>query len=413
MERRDFIKTAGAATLAMVTISQLGACNSSDTDAKEIPREDDSEKSEVYMTGDISPAGLMSVYQVLERALPGKVAVKVSTGEPGGHHFLAPGLIQDLVQSVNGTIVECNTAYGGRRANTVAHKQVAVDHGFAAIAPVDIMDENGYIRLPFARGRNITEDLVGSRFADYNSFLVLSHFKGHAMGGFGGAIKNISIGIASSEGKCWIHTGGRSTTSMMGGEQNAFLESMAEAAGAVMERMGNNMLYINVMNHLSIDCDCDSNPAPPELDDIGILSSLDPVALDKACVDLIYAADTRRSASLRQRIESRGGMHTLVHAESLGLGSQQYVLLNLDNPSGIEHVDGRSDLFGVYPNPTNNYLYVSGEAEHLTLLNMNGATVLQTNKRSISLASVPAGIYLLQIDGRNQEKVIKKIIKSR
>jgi hypothetical protein len=225
-------------------------------------------------------------------------------------------------------------------------------------------------------------------------------------------MKNISIGIASSEGKCWIHTGGRSTTSPWGGVQDVFLESMAEAAGAVMNSLGENISYINVMNNLSVDCDCNSRPATPQLPDIGILASLDPVALDKACVDLIYAANPQQSASLRQRIEGQNGLHTLVHAESLGLGSQQYELLNLDNPSAIEHIEGRSDLFVVYPNPTNNYLHVSGEAERLTLLNMNGATVLQTNERSISLASVPAGIYLLQIDGRNREKVIKKIIKS-
>lgn len=398
--------------MATVIANRLIACNSAYPDVSETNEPDNGEKSKVFMTTDISPAGMSLVYNALQRTLPEKVAVKVSTGEPGGHHFLAPALIGDLVQSLDGTIVECNTAYGGQRANTERHKQVAADHGFTTIAPVDIMDEEGHISLPFTKGRNITEDFVGSHFANYNSYLVLSHFKGHAMGGFGGAIKNISIGIASSAGKSWIHSGGRSMTNPWGGEQNAFLESMAEAAGAVMERMGDNMVYINVMNHLSIDCDCDSNPAPPELDDIGILASLDPVALDKACVDLIYGADTQRSASLRRRIEARNGMHTLVHAESLGLGSRQYELLNLDNPSGIEHVEGSNDLFGVYPNPTNNYLYVSGEPERLTLLNMNGATVLQTNERSISLASIPAGIYLLQIDGRNKVKVIKKIIKS-
>ncbi|MDR1122006.1 MAG: DUF362 domain-containing protein [Dysgonamonadaceae bacterium] len=289
-----------------------------------------SRKPKVYITGAITPAGLMAAYQALKRTLPGKIAVKVSTGEPGGHHFLSPDLIRDLVRSVNGTIVECNTAYGGRRDDTASHRQAATDHGFTAIAPVDIMDENGSISLPFAKGKNITEDFAGSHFTDYNSFLVLSHFKGHAMGGFGGAMKNISIGIASSEGKCWIHSGGKSKTDMWGGEQNAFLESMAEAAGAVMGSLGDNILYVNVMNHLSIDCDCDSNPAPPELDDIGILSSLDPVALDRACVDLIYAADTRRSASLRQRIEEKNGLHTLLHAESLGLGSQQYELIDMD-----------------------------------------------------------------------------------
>ncbi|MDR1277688.1 MAG: DUF362 domain-containing protein [Treponema sp.] len=283
----------------------------------------------VYMTRDISPAALDAVYKALGRALPGKAAVKLSTGEPGGHHFLSPDLIKDLVQSVEGTIVESNTAYGGRRANTAMHKQAARDHGFTAIAPVDILDEDGSMSLPFAGGKNIKEDLVGSHFARYDSFLVLSHFKGHSMGGFGGALKNISIGIASSTGKAWIHSGGTSRTNPWGGKQDAFLESMAEASGAVMNRLEDRIVYINVMNHLSIDCDCSSNPAPPELDDIGILASLDPVALDKACVDQIYASDTRRSASLRQRIESRNGTHTLDHAESLGLGSQRYELVML------------------------------------------------------------------------------------
>jgi uncharacterized Fe-S center protein len=283
----------------------------------------------VYMTTDISPAALVRIYKTLGRDLPGKVAVKLSTGEPGGHHFLSPDLIKDLVQSVAGTIVESNTAYGGRRANTALHKQVAFDHGFTAIAPVDIMDEDGSISLPVVVGKNITENFVGAHFRSYDSFLVLSHFKGHAMGGFGGAIKNISIGIASSEGKSWIHSGGKSKTGIRG-NQNAFLESMAEAAGAVMSHLGERIVYINVMNHLSIDCDCSANPAPPELDDIGILASLDPVALDKACVDQIYASDTRRSASLRQRIESRNGRHTLDHAQSLGLGSQRYELVMIN-----------------------------------------------------------------------------------
>jgi uncharacterized Fe-S center protein len=283
----------------------------------------------VYMTTDISPAGLAAMYESLGRRVTGKVAVKLSTGEPGNHHFLDPLLIKDLVQSVDGTIVECNTAYGGKRANTAMHKQVAIDHGFTAIAKVDIMDEKGSISLPFANGKNITEDFVGASFANYDSVLVLSHFKGHPMGGFGGAIKNISIGIASSEGKAWIHSGGKSKTRAFGSgnTQEEFLESMAEAAGAVMNKMGDDIVYISVMNHLSVDCDCSGNPAKPEMDDIGILASLDPVALDKACVDQVYASDTKRSASLRERIESRNGMHTLDHAEALGLGSQKYELV--------------------------------------------------------------------------------------
>jgi uncharacterized Fe-S center protein len=283
----------------------------------------------VYMTAAISPAGLAEVYGALGRKVSGNVAVKISTGEPGGHHFLSPDLIKDLVQSMDGTIVESNTAYGGRRINTALHKQVAIDHGFAAIAPVDILDEEGSVSLSFARGKNITEDLVGSHFTNYDSYLILSHFKGHTMGGFGGAIKNMSIGIASSQGKSWIHSGGTSRTGIRGG-QTVFLESMAEAAGAVMNYLGEHIMYISVLNNLSIDCDCSSNPAPPELDDIGILGSLDPVALDKACVDLVYASDTQRSASLRQRIESRNGTHTLDHAEALGLGSQSYELVMLD-----------------------------------------------------------------------------------
>ncbi|KAA6327556.1 hypothetical protein EZS27_023467 [termite gut metagenome] len=289
----------------------------------------DNDLSVVYFTKSITPEGLMAAYQSLGRDLKGKVAVKISTGEAGNHHYLSPDLIKNLVQSLNGTIVECNTAYEGKRFKTEEHRKVAEEHGFTAIANVDIMDENGSISLPFPEGKRIKEDLAGANFANYNSWLVLSHFKGHAMGGFGGAIKNISIGIASTEGKTWIHSGGTSKTDAWHGEQNAFLESMADAAGAVMKSVGNKVAYINVMNHLSIDCDCDGNPAPPELDDIGILASLDPVALDKACVDLIYQSDTQRSKTLRERIESRNGMLTLTHAEELGLGSKKYKLVEI------------------------------------------------------------------------------------
>jgi len=290
--------------------------------------------STVYMTADISPAGLAAVYKALGRTLPGKVAVKLSTGEPGGNYYLSPALIKDLVHAVNGTIVECNTAYGGQRANTAMHKQVAKDHGFTAIAAVDIMDEDGSISLPFPKGSHVREDFVGSHFTNYDSFLVLSHFKGHAMGGFGGALKNISIGIASSNGKINIHSAGAAKGGdfrlAFGTNQNAFLESMAEAAGAVMTKLGNNILYISVMNNLSVDCDCDSHPHAPELADIGILGSTDPVALDKACVDLVYAADKKQNAALRERIESRNGTLILHHAEALGLCSQKYTLVKVD-----------------------------------------------------------------------------------
>ncbi len=294
------------------------------------PPSETQELPTVYLTTDISPAGLAAMYQAVGRKLTGKVAVKLSTGEPGGHYYLSPNLIKDLVKSVNGTIVECNTAYGGKRISTELHKQVARDHGFTAIAPVDIMDEEGSISLPVPNGKNIKEDFVGSHLTKYDSMLVLSHFKGHEMGGFGGAIKNISIGIASASGKKWIHTAGVSKTDFFLAfrtPQDAFLESMAEAAGAVMKKLGNNIVYINVMNNLSIDCDCNSYPAPPELGDIGILASLDPVALDQASVDRIYLADPKASKSLRERIELKNGLHTLEHAVALGFGSRKYRLV--------------------------------------------------------------------------------------
>lgn len=283
----------------------------------------------VYMTTDISSEGLMAIYETLGREASGNnVAVKISTGEPGGNHFLSPNLIKDLVQSVNGTIIECNTAYGGRRAGTAMHYQVAEDHGFTAIAPVVIMDEEDSMSLPVTNGTHLTEDLVGARFPEFDFHIVLSHFKGHAMGGFGGALKNLSIGYASSSGKNLIHTAGTSTTSFMGGDQDSFLESMAEAAKAVVDSAGDKILYINVMNHLSVDCDCSSNPAAPTMADIAILASLDPVALDKACVDLVYAAPDGQD--LIQRIESRNGTHTIDHAAKIGLGSLVYELVSID-----------------------------------------------------------------------------------
>lgn len=285
--------------------------------------------SEVFMTKDISSEGLMKVYEALNKKPTGKVAVKISTGEPGGHNFLSPDLIKKLVTDVNGTIVECNTAYGGSRSTTAMHMQVAKDHGFTAIAPVDIQDAEGSISLPVKNGKHLTENLVGSHFKNYDSYIVISHFKGHAMGGFGGAIKNISIGIASAEGKALIHSAGKSRTNPWGGAQDPFLESMAEAAKTVSDELGGNMLYINVMNRLSVDCDCSSNPAEPDMHDIGILASFDPVSLDKACVDLVYAAPDGKS--LIERIESRNGTLTLKYAEEIGLGSQQYSLVNVDN----------------------------------------------------------------------------------
>jgi len=285
----------------------------------------------VYMTIDISPEGLMAVYEALGWTPTGNVAVKLSTGEPPNSNYLRPELMKDLVQSVDGTIVECNTAYGGSRAETAMHYQVAEDHGFSAIADVDIQDANGSMSIPVVGGTQLTENFVGASFADYDSYLVLSHFKGHAMAGFGGAIKNTSIGMGSSEGKCWIHSAGSSRTSPWGGEQDPFLESMAEASKSVYDYLGNGeqIVYINVMNRLSVDCDCNGNPAEPDMHDIGILASTDPVALDQACIDLIYAAED--GSALIERIESRNGLHTLEHAEQIGLGSRTYELVSTDD----------------------------------------------------------------------------------
>jgi len=282
----------------------------------------------VYMTKNINSEGLLKVYRALGLTAAGKVAVKISTGEPGNKHFLAPSLIKDLVQQVNGTIVECNTVYGGRRSSTAAHYQVAREHGFSAIAPVVILDERADISLPVTGGKHLKENFVGARFTEFNFHIVLSHFKGHQMGGFGGALKNLSIGYASSAGKSWIHSGGKSKTRPWGGAQNDFLESMAEAAKTVVDANRGRILYINVMNHLSVDCDCSGNPAAPTMADIGILASLDPVALDQACVDLVYAA--RDGRDLIQRIESRNGILTIDHAQRIGLGNKTYRLESID-----------------------------------------------------------------------------------
>lgn len=290
------------------------------------PADDTANDVTVYMTKDISSDGLMAIYEALGALPTGNVAVKLSTGEPGGN-YLRTDLIGPLVQSLDATIVECNTAYGGQRASTAMHYQLAEDHGYTAIADVDIMDEEGSMTLPVEGGTNLTENYVGSHFANYDYYVVLSHFKGHAMAGYGGAIKNISIGIASSDGKLNIHTAGQGG-SMWSAPQDPFLESMAEAGKSVVDYLDGNILYINVMNRLSVDCDCTTNPSEPDMHDIGILASYDPVALDQACVDLVYAADDGQS--LVDRIESRHGLHTLEHAEDIGLGSREYHLETID-----------------------------------------------------------------------------------
>ena len=302
--------------------------------ANDNPPQEKTANPKVYLTRTITPEALVRIYEALGREATGRVAVKLSTGEPGGHHFLQPALVAPLVRKVGGTIVECNTAYGGGRAKTEDHLKAAADHGFTAIAPVDIMDAEGEVRLPVEGGRHLKYDIVGSHFPEYDFVVVLSHFKGHAMGGFGGAIKNISIGIASSAGKAWIHSAGKTedTEKLWSSlpTQDDFLESMAEAAKAIAAHCGERILYISVMNNLSVDCDCDAHPEPPRMGDIGILASLDPVALDQACVDLVYASPDEGKVHLIERMESRHGIHTLEHAEAIGIGSRQYELVDLD-----------------------------------------------------------------------------------
>ena len=272
----------------------------------------------------------MAIYKALKWTPSGKVAVKISTGEPPASNYFRPELIGDLVRHVNGTIVECNTAYGGSSAESAMHRQVAKDHGFTDIAEVDIMDEEGSIELPVVGGKNLKGNLVGAHFRNYSSFIILSHFKGHQMAGFGGTIKNVSIGIGSSSGKIRIYTGGKSDTTWMGGSQDAFTESMAEACKSVSDALdnGENITYINVMNRLSIDRDCNGHPAEPDIHDIGILGSNDPAALDQACIDLINAAEGNES--FIKRVTKLRGTHVLEHGEAIGLGNRAYRMVSLD-----------------------------------------------------------------------------------
>jgi len=273
---------------------------------------------------------LQKCYDVLGRKATGKVAIKLSMGEPGGHNFLNPDLVKQFIGSLNGTIVDCNTGYGGKRDTTESHLKAAEDHGWTKIAPVDIMDSEGEVSIPTNGGKILKEDVIGKKWLDYDFTVVLSHFKGHVAGGFGGALKNISIGIASHRGKRFIHSGGKTGDAWEMCEQDKFLESMADASKAIVDKAGDKILYISVMNNLSVDCDCDAHPADPKMKDIGILSSLDPVALDKACVDLVYASDDPGKKDLIERMESRHGIHTVECAEQLGIGTQQYELIDLD-----------------------------------------------------------------------------------
>lgn len=292
--------------------------------------------SKVYYTKDITKESLVKIYESLNTKLKGNVAIKISTGERGGHNYLKPELIESLVNKLNGVIVECNTAYQGKRMNTKDHIETIKAHGFYDIAKVDIMDSEKDIEIPVNyEGHLQNINIVGSHIKNYDSMLVLSHFKGHAMGGFGGALKNMSIGVASSSGKTWIHTAGKTknVTELWSNiaSQDDFLESMAEADKAVIDYFKKeNMAYINVLNNISIDCDCDSNPKEPEMKDIGILASLDPVALDKCSYDFIVNSNDIGAKSLIDRMEEKHAIHILDMAEKLKIGSKEYEIINID-----------------------------------------------------------------------------------
>lgn len=293
----------------------------------------ESKPATVYMTKDITPKALVKIYESLGVKAQGRVAVKISTGEPGGHNYLQPSLIKSLVKKVNGTIVECNTAYGGPRSSSESHWKAIREHGFLDIAKVDIMDEEGEFRIPVVDTTHIKYDIVGTHLQNYDFMINLAHFKGHVMGGFGGVLKNQSIGVASSNGKTYIHTAGRINKVGNWGQTNQddFLESMAAAAHGVQNyfKQRGGIIYINIMNNLSVDCDCDSHPKAPEMNDVGILASTDPVALDQACIDLVFNYPSKAgddAAALIERINSRHGVHTVEHAEKIGMGTRKYEL---------------------------------------------------------------------------------------
>lgn len=327
------MKTSKLIILAFATFS-LFACG------KKEPIVDNQDNPVVYMTRDITPIALVKAFNALGIAPQGNVAVKISTGESGGNNYLKPTLIRDLVEAVNGTIVECCTAYGGSRQDVSKHWQTVKEHGFDSIFHVDLMDEEGEMKIPIQDKQHLKYDIVGNHLYRYNFMINLAHFKGHAMGGFGGVLKNASIGVASTNGKAYIHSAGKQE--LVEGlwdngiaEQDDFLESMAAAAQAVhnyFKQDDRNIVYINVMNNMSVDCDCDSHPEEPKLKDYGILASTDPVALDKACLDIVFnykSTEGDDAKPLQERINRQHGTYIVDYAEQIGLGSKQYKLIEI------------------------------------------------------------------------------------
>ena len=293
------------------------------------------EKSKVYFSKEITPTSLVKIFETLNKPLSGKVAVKLHSGEKGNQNYLRPEFVKSLVEKVNGTVVECNTAYAGARNTTERHIKLMADHGWSKHFDVDILDgKEEDLVLEVENGKVLKKNYVGGGITKYNSALVLSHFKGHPMGGYGGAIKQLSIGFASSNGKAYIHSGGKvlsqETVWKNTAPQNDFLCAMAEAAKTVADHFADNIVYINVMCNMSVDCDCCAVAEDPCIGDIGVLASTDPVAIDQACIDLVYSCTDPKKGHLIERIESRNGLHTIKCAAEIGLGSTSYDLINID-----------------------------------------------------------------------------------
>lgn len=293
------------------------------------------EKAKVYFTKKITPETVIEMYKALGKELPGKVAVKVHSGEKGNQNYLHPEFMRPMVEAVNGTVVECNTAYDGERNSTEKHQRLLQEHGWTEYFQVDLMDAEGPdLELAIPNGKVMKKNFVGKNIVNYDSMLVLSHFKGHPMGGYGGALKQLAIGCASTEGKALIHSGGFTGDQTIVwdhvAEQDAFCEAMADAAGSVMEYFKGNAAFVNMVCNLSVDCDCCAVAEDPCMKDIGILSSLDPVALDQACMDLIYQSDDPGRDHFIERVESRHGTHTIDAAAELGYGTKEYELICVD-----------------------------------------------------------------------------------
>lgn len=293
------------------------------------------DKAKVYFTKEITPESVIKMYEKLGKELPGKVAVKLHSGEQGNQNYIRPEFVKAIVERVNGTVVECNAAYEGARNSTEKHKKLIEDHGWTKYFDVDIMDADGDdMVLDIPNGKVLKQNFVGKNMKNYDSMLVLSHFKGHPMGGYGGALKQLSIGCASSEGKSWIHSAGhtKDQTVVWGNlpEQNLFLESMADAASSVVNYFKDNILFINVMCNLSVDCDCCAVAEDPCMKDIGILASTDPIAIDQACIDLVYNSKDPGRDHFVERVERQNGRHTIDAAAELGFGTKEYELINVD-----------------------------------------------------------------------------------